>query len=147
LRNYPTHNTTREFTNTTVNYNKNHQGRILIFPRLSCQAQFAKITPCSSSSVENLYSFLKKSIENSSSLCIFLSRKGFPQIFEKLCWKLFWLKYKRGGELDFKTFWNNLIFFSKMQFCFTDWIFIWIYWIRTVAWNSKQNQESIQNPV
>jgi len=20
------------------------------------------------------------------------------------CWKLFWLKYKRGGELDFKTF-------------------------------------------
>jgi len=63
------------------------------------------------------------------------------------CWKLFWLKYNRGGELDFKTFWNNLIFFSKMQFCFTDWIFIWINWIRTVAWNSKQNQESIQNPV
>jgi len=31
---------------------------------------------------------------------------------------------QEGAELDFKTFLNNLIFFSKMQFCFTDWIFI-----------------------
>jgi len=25
-------------------------------------------------------------------------------LFITACWKLFWLKYKRGGELDFKTF-------------------------------------------
>jgi len=44
----------------------------------------------------------------SSRLCTGLSllqSGSFSQPFLILfCWKLFWLKYKRGGELDFKTF-------------------------------------------
>jgi len=42
--------------------------------------------PCTYSSVENLEIeiSLKISIENSSSLYIFFSMKGFPRIFEKI---------------------------------------------------------------
>jgi len=73
LRNYPTHNTIREFTNTTANNNQKHQGRILIFPKWSCQAQSAKVTPCSYSSVENLETSLKIQLKILL-LCVFSSQ-------------------------------------------------------------------------
>jgi len=31
-------------------------------------------------------------------------KRNYKNACKEICWKLFWLKYKRGGELDFKTF-------------------------------------------
>ena len=35
---------------------------------------------------------------------ILMNFSGSHSVHQPKCWKLFWLKYKRGGELDFKTF-------------------------------------------
>jgi len=54
----------------------------------------------------NLDKVCFKTITNDDNdmLCSNISESEILDVVSQCCWKLFWLKYKRGGELDFKTF-------------------------------------------